>query len=350
MENRFKKSDLFSKSQYLILISVILNFGFCVDLLLPLKTFAEPKSIGKVIVVSGTIEFRKIQPEAGEIKKVALVPWQKVKFRQPVYDDEEFRTARGSRLKIKFQDNSLMALGPNSKMSIGSYLHKPEEKLRQGIVNVASGMAMYIVNKSQKNKKSHFKIKTKVGSLAARGTHGYISTDGSNMVVANAAGAVETSNSMGKSSVGPMQKNMIKQGKAPSKAVKLTKTELSSVRNVVVGQIGVSAGNSMVEEATDDAGGDEGEEESEEEESGDESAESESEESDEGEEESADSDEGAESSEESADASESSDSGSEGGAEESADDFELGEVFGAEGEFAEVNDPFDASIMSSCKM
>lgn len=83
-----------------------------------------------------------------------------------------------------------MALGPRTKMSVESYLYKPKDKLRQGVINVAHGLSMYIVNKSQKNKKSSFRIVSPTGNLAARGTQGYVSSGKNKTLIANQAGTV----------------------------------------------------------------------------------------------------------------------------------------------------------------
>jgi hypothetical protein len=79
-------------------------------------------------------------------------------------------------------------------MSVESYLYKPEDKLRQGVINVAHGLSMYIVNKSQKNKKSSFRIVSPTGNLAARGTQGYVSSSKTKTLIANQAGSVIVSN------------------------------------------------------------------------------------------------------------------------------------------------------------
>ena len=117
------------------------------------------------------------------------------KKNQPVYIKDTYRTGRKSRIKILFEDKSLMALGPRTRMSVESYLYKPEDKLRQGVINVAHGLSMYIVNKSQKNKKSSFRIVSPTGNLAARGTQGYVSASKDKMLIANQAGTVLISNS-----------------------------------------------------------------------------------------------------------------------------------------------------------
>ena len=146
-------------------------------LLSPALSFAVEKPVGKVIVIIGTVEYlprgEEQAAKRAEIKPVSLeASWQKARFQQQVYATDKFRTLHGSRLKIVFSDNSLIALGPNSSMKVESYIYKPKQKLRQGLINVAHGLSMYIVNKSQKHKKSSFRIVTPTGNIAARGTLG----------------------------------------------------------------------------------------------------------------------------------------------------------------------------------
>ncbi len=172
---------------------------FLVGIFFPLHAWAQEKPIGKIIGLRGFVEILVSEPvaqvEKGDVKKVAAESWQQIKKNQPVYIKDTYRTGRKSRLKILFEDKSLMALGPRTRMSVESYLYKPEDKLRQGVINVAHGLSMYIVNKSQKNKKSSFRIVSPTGNLAARGTQGYVSSSKTKTLIANQAGTVLISNS-----------------------------------------------------------------------------------------------------------------------------------------------------------
>ncbi len=277
-----------------------INFFLLFLLLVPSLIFAEEKPVGKILAIRGTVEFLSVgadQIAEGKsgIKKVSLPPWEKAVFQQPVYAKNQFRTRQGSRLKILFNDKSLIALGPNSTMKVQSYLYKPKDKLRQGVINVAHGLAMYIVNKSQKHKKSSFRIVTPTANIAARGTHGYISSSSKNTLVANQAGNVVTSNLAPESSsvafntdrdpgtspggsspvmlansspsqnmlqellqdaqllaqgtgqpkvarvlLRAMMKNMIPANGPPTRPQPLTRSELKQIQNIVIGRVGTS--------------------------------------------------------------------------------------------------------------
>ena len=147
-------------------------------LVIPAQSLGQEKPIGKVISVKGTVEYSPqsddsvAEAKPGEVRPVAFEPWEKVKKLQSVYAKDRFRTSRKSRLKLLFSDNSLMALGPGSEMSVAAYRHQPKDKLRQGVIKMKRGLSMYIVNKSQKNKKSFFNIVTSTAVIGARGTQG----------------------------------------------------------------------------------------------------------------------------------------------------------------------------------
>lgn len=209
----------------------------------------EAAPVGKVIAIIGTVEHLTngaeivARAKAGEVIPASFEKWETVKFHQLVFARDAFRTSRKSRLKVMFEDKSLMALGPNTTMTVESYLYKPEDRLRQGVINVAHGLSMYIVNKTQTHKNSFFNIVSPTANIAARGTHGYISSNPDNTLVANQAGAVLTRNAdpnvSGQQIVGGMEKNMIPRGQPPTGPTPLGQQELQQIRNVVLAPEGL---------------------------------------------------------------------------------------------------------------
>jgi hypothetical protein len=167
---------------------------------IPGPTLADEKPVGKIISISGVVKYLPVsetpvaQAQPGEAQKVILGEWMQVKLHQVVHIKDHFETFRKSRVKILFGDNSLIALGPNSRFKVESYLYKPEDKLRQGVLNLSHGLSMYLINKSQTNKNSFFRIVTPTANIAARGTHGFVSATDDVTFVANQAGAVEIEN------------------------------------------------------------------------------------------------------------------------------------------------------------
>ena len=217
-------------------------------LLYPANVWAEKRPVGRIIAIIGSAEYFSggEEPVAdarpGDVVPVSLTPWQKVKPKQAVYASDEFRTGRKSRLRILFEDSSLMALGPNSRMRISSYLFDAKEKLRQGVISIGHGISMYIVNKEQKNPKSHFKILSPTANVAARGTQGYLSVSKLKTLVANQAGMVRALNAdpsiIGDVMVGPMMKTVIEEGKPPTEPEPMTSAERKMIQQVIMGWVG----------------------------------------------------------------------------------------------------------------
>jgi len=224
---------------------------FCLVLLLSLiigtfDSWAEDEPIGKVIAISGKVEFATLEQIKGQEKNgllnlVKFSPWKTTEFQQLVYARDVYKTKRRSRLKILFNDNSLIALGPGSTMKVQSYLHSPKVKLRKATIDIAKGFAMYIINKSQKNPQSNFKIISPVANLSSRGTQGYISSFPGETIVANQAGSMETKNSNpgvpGSVLVGPMSRTIVESGKPPELPSSLNSGELSAIRTGILGRV-----------------------------------------------------------------------------------------------------------------
>lgn len=217
-------------------------------MLVPGQAWAERKPVGRIIAIIGSAEYLPGEEEsvaqagAGEVKRVSLTPWQKVQPKQPVFASDEFRTGRKSRLRILFEDSSLMALGPNSRMKVASYLFDAKEKLRQGTITIGHGISMYIVNKEQKHPKSHFKILSPTANVAARGTQGYLSVSQLKTLVANQAGFIRALNAdpavLGDVIIGPMMKTVVEVGKPPTEPESLTGPERNLIQQVIMGWMG----------------------------------------------------------------------------------------------------------------
>ncbi len=226
---------------YLVLL---LTFGLIS--VYPSEGIAGEKSIGKVIAIIGTAEFNSgsssdlvSEGPSGMIKKVSLPPWEKIQPQQLVYPSDEFRTGRKSRMRILFEDKSLMALGPNTELKISSYTFDPAYNLRQGVINIAHGLSMYIINKEQIHPDSHFKIVTPTANMAARGTHGYMSVSELKTLIANQAGFIRVLNMdptvFGDIIIGPMTKTIIRTGEPPSEPQPLTSAEQDLIEQVIMG-------------------------------------------------------------------------------------------------------------------
>ncbi len=228
--------------KYLIFLASISVYIFFGGLSL---AHSEEKSIGKIIAIIGQAEFINETAEVtselkgGSIKKVSSPIWQKVIPHQKVFPQDVFRTSKKSRLRILFNDSSLMALGPSTKMKVSSYIVNSEKKFRKGVMDLAHGLSMYIVNKQHKSEGSSFKMVSPTANITARGTQGYLSVSKQKTLVANLAGAVSAENSdpavTGEVLVGIKESSIVEKGKPPTEPQPIRNVELQFLQQTVMG-------------------------------------------------------------------------------------------------------------------
>jgi hypothetical protein len=111
-----RKNEILRSGFFCLVCLLILIIG-------TLESWAEEEPIGKVIAISGKVEFATYEQLQGQEKKglmslVKFSPWEKTEFQQLVYARDAYKAKRRSRLKILFNDNSLIALGPDSTMTV----------------------------------------------------------------------------------------------------------------------------------------------------------------------------------------------------------------------------------------
>ncbi len=244
----FKSSQKISRAFYGGVFCVVFLMCFVVG---EYNSWAEEEPIGKVIGISGKVEFATLEQiqgqEKGLLSLVKFSPWRKTEFQQLVYARDVYTTKKRSRLKILFNDNSLIALGPGSTMKVQSYIHSRESKLRRATIDITKGLAMYIINKSQKNKNSRFDIVSPVANLSSRGTQGYISSFPGETIVANQVGSMATQNRdpgiQGSVIVGPMSRTIVESGKPPELPAPLSDGELAAIRTGILGNVEATPGS-----------------------------------------------------------------------------------------------------------
>lgn len=201
--------------------------------------------VGKVIGISGTVEYTYSAFEENDVKNPAFEKWHRVQFHQAVYAQDAFRTAQGSRLKILFIDNSLVALGPNSEMRVESYLFDQEAGVRQSVLNLVRGLSMFLLENSGLKADSSFKIESTAGSLSVLGSQGYAKATESRLHLVNSYGAVLTRSN--DDSMSPQPESFAitpvsAQAKESSSSLTfLSQAELNNLQDLILGPAGLIA-------------------------------------------------------------------------------------------------------------
>ena len=94
-----------------------------------------------------------------------------------VYQDETIATAKDSEGEFVFQDDTKLAIGPDSEIVLDSFVYDPAGKDGEIIIEATKGAFRFI---SGKAKKTAYKINTPVSSIGVRGTifDGFVNADG----------------------------------------------------------------------------------------------------------------------------------------------------------------------------
>ncbi len=88
----------------------------------------------------------------------------KAEKRFELLEEDNVRTEHDSRIKMLFRDDSILTLGPKSRLIIKQYLYSPESKRAESIYELIDGKLRAVVGNAT------FRITTPTAFSAARGT------------------------------------------------------------------------------------------------------------------------------------------------------------------------------------
>jgi hypothetical protein len=147
-----------------------------------------------------------------------------VNNRDPVQFLDDYETMAGARLKLLFDDDSLLTLGEKTKLQINENIYDPAQNKRSAVMSILSGRIRVLVGKIFTGAGSKFEIHTPTAVAASRGTYyivwlfdqsgkpatGVLTLDGA-VDVSNIDPAVE-----GTVSLGPNQFTTVSEGSPPA--------------------------------------------------------------------------------------------------------------------------------------
>jgi hypothetical protein len=124
-----------------------------IALLMLFPTFVKAKEVGLVV----------------RLKGIATTPREARQYKLSLKDNvllaDRVETARRSRLKMLFDDDSMLTLGANSRLIVKEYYYSDEKKRGKAIFNLIDGRLKSLVGKSE------FEVHTPTAVAAARGTY-----------------------------------------------------------------------------------------------------------------------------------------------------------------------------------
>jgi hypothetical protein len=101
----------------------------------------------------------------------------KIREGDPVHQDEEIRTAKESEGEFVFQDDTKLAVGPDSAITLDKFVYDPSGKGGEIVIEATKGAFRFITGKSAK---TAYKINTPVTTIGVRGTifDGFVNDNG----------------------------------------------------------------------------------------------------------------------------------------------------------------------------
>ena len=149
-----------------------------------------------------------------------------------------YETKREAKLKLLFDDDSILTLGENTRLQITENIYNPEEDQRSTVLNLVNGSVRALVGRIFGGAGSKFEIHTPTAAAAARGTYFIVWKDkGENtptgVVNIGKSGLVEVSNKdqsiPGAVNLQYNQFTMIEIGSPPTAAIQIDLGLLTSL-------------------------------------------------------------------------------------------------------------------------
>jgi hypothetical protein len=162
-----------------------------------------------------------------------------VKLGESVLFKDFYETKTQAKLKLLFDDDSILSLGENTKLQIAENIYDPAKSQRSTVVNMVNGSVRALVGKVFGGAGSKFEIHTPTAAAAARGTYFIVWTtkegghDPTGVVNIGESGKVVVSNInpaiQGSIELGKNQYTLVEENQPPIPATKIDAGLLSNL-------------------------------------------------------------------------------------------------------------------------
>ncbi len=134
-------------------------------LAIPASSATEKPEIGRAEVITKDV--------TGTLSTAS----RKLKTGDTIHQNEVIATAKESEAEIILNDDTKLAVGPESEIVLDSFVYDPKKKDGEVVINAAKGAFRFITGKSAK---SAYTIKTPASTIGVRGTtfDGFIDDSG----------------------------------------------------------------------------------------------------------------------------------------------------------------------------
>lgn len=120
-----------------------------------------PKTIGVATAVQGTVSVM----HAGSSVPAPLT------VRQPLFTKDTIETGGQSKIKALFQDDTMLTVGPQTRVEIAEYLHDPDQHVRRMTMKLVHGTVRVLVGRAFAGLGSTVVVETGTASIIANTTY-----------------------------------------------------------------------------------------------------------------------------------------------------------------------------------
>jgi len=202
----------------------------CLVMVAPLAAQAAP--VGTFIAVEGTVD----------VLTGGKVPAVPAKLQGPVDVGDVVRTKAQARAQIRFVDDTVLTIAPDSGITIEEYMFDAAKSERKAVVGVMRGLVHTAVEKVYPKAEPDFILKTHTAVLGVRGTKWYtklmptatdVYTEGTKLEVRNILPEIP-----GVQIMGPLQFVRVEMNKPPTVPMNITQEDLKVLARQMTTGIG----------------------------------------------------------------------------------------------------------------
>jgi len=179
-------------------------------------------SIGEVTQLSGNVSVQR------EGKSLAPKKGFKIEKKDTIY------TLKNGRIKITFNDKTIISLGKNSSLSIAEYLYDETKKSAKAEFSVLKGAFKSITGRIGKINPARFKLKTKNATIGVRGTIFYGIISGDTEIISCSQGEIIVTTKKGSVIVKSGNKTKISADGTPSTPKKYDTTHKNNLEKLFI--------------------------------------------------------------------------------------------------------------------
>ncbi len=219
------------KRRHLVGLMLILVLG------LTLTVGAEAAVVGHFTEVEGRVD----------LMKGGNLPTIPVKVQDGVEPGDVIRTKSLSRAQLKFVDDTVLTIAPESRVAIEEYLYDAQKGQRQAVLQIFRGLVHTVVSKVIQTEKPDFIIKTQTSIMGVRGTAWYTHLLPYSTDVYNESGKLRLQNIfaevVGYVDLGDHQCSRVSSGLPPTIAMHFSPEDLAPIKSRVFTHAAGQAGS-----------------------------------------------------------------------------------------------------------